>query len=132
MCLNLGPGTSLDRNLRQSLVWSKSQREVATLISESYLLAVVDGWREMRDKFDRDPSMPNPYKEVEDRTFSSLLCRFVSYPVLDLTIAKLQKELLKEAKQASNANPLSGGDVPSSEVSPGMFFQKAIEVEDRL
>ena len=76
--------------------------------------------------------MPNLYKEVEDCTFSSLLCRFISYPVLDLTIAKLQKELLKEAKQASNANPLSGRDVLSSEVSPGMFFQKAIEVEDQL
>ena len=88
----------------------------------------------MRDKFDRDPNMPNPYKEVEDCMFLffSLLCRTISYPLLDLTIAKVQKELLKEAKQASNANPLSGGDVPSSDVSPGLFFQKAVEVEDRL
>ena len=38
-------------------------------MSESYLADVVDQWHEMQDKFDCNPSMPNLYKEVEDRTF---------------------------------------------------------------
>ena len=60
------PGTFLEKNLRQSLAWSKSQREVAMQISESYSAATVDKWRRMRDKFDLDPSEPNPYKEPND------------------------------------------------------------------
>ena len=105
------------------LAWSKSQREVATLISGSYVAGVVAKWREMLDKFDHDPSMPNPYKEVEEHT--------TYHQPLDLTIAELQKELLKEGKLTSNANSLSTDTLPSS-ISPGTFFQKAIEVEDRL
>ena len=129
--LTLVTGTSLDRNLRRSLAWSKSQREIAALVSESYPTAVVDKWREMRDSFDRDTSMPNPYKEVEDRTIFSI---FLSSSIfsdqdLDLTIAKLQKELLKEAMHTSNGSPLS---TTSSSLSSGIFFQKAIEVEDRM
>ena len=131
--LTLNPGVSLNRNLKQSLAWSKSQREVATLISGSYAAGVVAKWREMLDKFDRDPSMPNPYKEVEERTTSlPPFWYLIAYrQPLDLTIAELQKELLKERKLASNANSLSTDTLPSS-ISPGTFFQKAIEVEDRL
>jgi hypothetical protein len=70
----LDPGATLDRNLRRSLAWRKSQREVATLISESYPAAIVDKWRIMRENFDRDRSKPNPYKEVEEREFPYLLC----------------------------------------------------------
>lgn len=65
--LTLGPGTSLVKNLQRSLAWSETQREVAALISESYPANVVAKWREMRDNFDRDPSMPNPYEEAEQR-----------------------------------------------------------------
>ncbi|KAF9781860.1 hypothetical protein BJ322DRAFT_1010483, partial [Thelephora terrestris] len=107
---------ALNRNLQRSVAWSTSQREVATLISGSYPAEIVAKWREMRANFDRDPSRPNPYKEVERH----------------LTIAELQKELLKEAKPASDAHPLPVADARSSNVSPGTLFQKAIEVEDRI
>jgi hypothetical protein len=107
---------------------------VATLVSESYPADVVDKWSKMRSKFELDRSMPNPYKEVEDRKFSSHLfhspCLLI--PSSDLTIAKLQKELLDEAKDTLNSHQISVGQVPSSNISPGTFFQKAIEVEDRL
>ena len=60
-------GTFLDRNLRRSLAWKTSQREVADLMSGSYPADVVSKWRGMRDDFDRDPSKPNPYEDVDDR-----------------------------------------------------------------
>jgi len=66
-------GKSLDKNLRQSLIWSKSQREVANLISESYPADVVNKWRKMRDDFDRDSSRPNPYEEVNNRKTCRIL-----------------------------------------------------------
>ena len=61
-------GASLERNLRRSFAWSKSQREVANLMSGSYPTPTVDNWRKMRDEFDLDPSKPNPYKEVDNCT----------------------------------------------------------------
>lgn len=125
--LTLGQGTSLVRNLQRSLAWSKTQREVATLISASHPPDVVDNWREMRDNFDRDPSMPNPYEEAEQRTVSPFLIRSPLTLPSDVTIAELQKDLLKEARHTSNA-----ADARSSSVFPGTFFQKAIEVEDRM
>jgi hypothetical protein len=71
--LILNSGTSLDRNLRRSFAWSKTQREVATLISKSYPAAVVNEWRKIRDDFDRDPLKANPYEEVEQRTIFSIV-----------------------------------------------------------
>ena len=61
-------GTFLNKNLQVSLAWSKSQRKVATLVSESYSTAIVDEWRKMRDEFDLDQSKPNPYEEVDNRS----------------------------------------------------------------
>ena len=60
-------GTTLKRNLRRSLAWKKSQREVATLISGAYSTATVEKWCKMRDEFDLDNSKPNPYEEVDNR-----------------------------------------------------------------
>ena len=62
-------GTLLDRNLRRSIAWRNSQQEVATLVSESYPAATVDKWRKMRDEFDLDQKKPNPYEEVDNRTY---------------------------------------------------------------
>ena len=59
------PGASLDKNLRRSLLWSNSQREVANLICKSHPKELVKTWKQMRDRFDRDSSKPNPYEEVE-------------------------------------------------------------------
>ena len=63
----LPSGMLLDKNLRRSLAWRKSQQEVATLVSGSYPAATVDEWRKMRDAFDLDQTNPNPYKEVDSR-----------------------------------------------------------------
>lgn len=102
-------------------------------MSSSYPASVVNQWRQMRDKFDQDSSMPNPYEESEDRMFFFSTWLIPVLPsLLDLTIAKLQRELLKEAKQTSNANPLSAGDPQRYGVSSLTFFQKAIELEDRV
>ena len=60
-------GKTLERNLRRSLAWKKSQREVATLISGTYSTATVEKWCKMRDEFDLDNSKPNPYEEVDNR-----------------------------------------------------------------
>jgi hypothetical protein len=76
--------------------------------------------------------MPNPYKEVEQRMFSpSFALHLLTHP-LDLTIAELQRELLNEANHTSNTNSLHDTDGRPSGASLGIFFQKAIEVEDRL
>jgi hypothetical protein len=69
--LTIDSGVLLNRNLQRSLAMSKSQREVATLVSGSYPADVVEKWRQMRANFDRSRTMPNPYKEVEDRKVSS-------------------------------------------------------------
>jgi hypothetical protein len=66
-------GTSLDRNLRRSLAWKTSQREVADLITSSYEASTIREWQKMRDDFDRDSSKPNPYEEIENRTNPSIL-----------------------------------------------------------
>jgi len=90
-------------------------------------------WCKMRDDFDRDPSMPNPYEEVERRMFFffipavSPLTRF-----LDFTMAQLRLELLREEEKHASASPLSAEDRQSQKPSPVMFFRKAIEIEDRL
>ena len=44
-------------------------------------------------------------------------------------MAQLRLELLKEEGKHASANMPSAGD---TRPSPGMFFRKAIEVEDRL
>jgi len=71
-------GVALDRNLRRSFAWKVSQREVANLISASYAPDVVEKWHKMRNDFDLDPTMPNPYEEVENREFS---CRSMIPPL---------------------------------------------------
>ena len=35
---------------------------------------VVEKWHKMQNDFDRNPSMPNLYEEVETRKVSSILC----------------------------------------------------------
>lgn len=62
----LTSGVLFDKNLRRSVAWKKTQREVATLISGSYPADVVAKWHKMRDAYDNDPNMPNPYEEAED------------------------------------------------------------------
>lgn len=42
-------------------------------MSGSYSSDIVDKWRQMRNDFDRDPSKPNPYQEVENRMSSIYL-----------------------------------------------------------
>lgn len=121
---------SLDRNLLRSLAWSKSQREVANLISGSYTVEVVEKWHKMRNDFDGDSSKPNPYEEVEKRTSGFLLCLGVPSltSFVDCTMAQLRLELLKEElKQTSGT-----GDTRPHKVSAGAFFRKAIEIEDRV
>lgn len=58
-------GKFFEKSLQRSLAWSKSQREVATLMSKSYKNPIVDKWHKMRKEFDLDPSKPNPYKETD-------------------------------------------------------------------
>ena len=72
-------GKALDKNFRRSLAWSKSQREIADLMSGSYPPDIVDKWHEMRDDFDCDPSKPNPYQEVENRVSSVCFFGLLSY-----------------------------------------------------
>ena len=63
-------GVFLLKNLHRSLVWGKYQREAATSLSKRYSKEIIDKWVEMRDKFDEDPTSPNPYKEPKNRTHS--------------------------------------------------------------
>ena len=65
---------SLNRNLQRLFMWSRSQREVANLISGTYMPDIVKKWHKMQNDFDHNPSMPNPYEEVETRKVSSILC----------------------------------------------------------
>ena len=74
-------GKLLEKCLRRSLAWKKSQREVATMMSNAFDPATVDKWRKMRDEFDLDGSMPNPYEEPDNRTFSFL--RRLHLPLTD-------------------------------------------------
>jgi len=60
-------GTTLERNLRRSLAWKKSQQDVAALISGAYSTTTVEKWDKMRNEFDLDNSKPNPYEEVDNR-----------------------------------------------------------------
>ena len=130
--LTFNPGVSLDRNLQQLLAWSKSQREVAALISGSYSPAIVFKWCEMLDNLIATPLCPICTRKLKTiRLFSLYYYAQTLTQPLNLTIAELQKELLKEGKHASNSDSLSMDAQPSS-ISMGTFFQKAIEVEDRL
>ena len=63
-------GKLLEKNLRRSLVWKKSQREVATLMSAAFDSTTVDKWHQMRELFDRDQTKPNPYEEVDNRMYA--------------------------------------------------------------
>ena len=58
-------GKLLEKNLRKSLTWKKSQREVAALMSGAFSATIVDGWRKMREAFDLDQTQPDPYKEID-------------------------------------------------------------------
>jgi hypothetical protein len=60
-------GRLLENNLRKSLAWKKSQRQVAALMSGAFSATTVDGWRKMREAFDLDQTNPDPYEEVEHR-----------------------------------------------------------------
>ena len=70
------PGKFLGKNLQRSLAWSKSQRAVANLVSGSYPAETVSEWRKMCEDFDRDPSKPNPYEEVDNRMPPTILKLF--------------------------------------------------------
>ena len=69
-------GVFLLKNLRRSHAWSKSQRKVATSLSQKYPKKTIKEWTKMCDKFDRDPNSPNPYKEPKNRTFIFSLLMF--------------------------------------------------------
>jgi len=71
-------GAFLDKNLQRSFTWSKTQRELATLLSASYSDKTVDAWRKMRDEFDLDQSKPNPYEEIDNCKVSLLFKRVLS------------------------------------------------------
>lgn len=119
-------GKTLERNLRRSLAWKKSQRGVATLISGAYSTATIEKWNKMRDEFDLDNSKPNPYEEVDNRRSlsSNFLGLFLTSPI-DVTMHQLKMELLKEeARELSQGGPLH-------QVSAGAFLRKAVEIEDR-
>ena len=119
-------GKLLEKNLRRSLVWEKSQRDIATLMSGAFDAATVDKWRKMREEFDSDHSKPNPYEEHDNRTFiSSEMPPPPSHQFIDITMAQLKLELLKE-----EAKELTEG-TSAHKVSVGAFLRKAIEIEDR-
>ena len=65
-------GKLLEKNLRWSLAWKKSQRDVADLMSGAFDTATVDKWKEIRDAYDLDNSKPNPYEETET-------CMYICY-----------------------------------------------------
>jgi hypothetical protein len=118
-------GKLLEKTLRRSLVWKKSQREVAALMSGAFDPKVVDKWREMRELFDLDQTNPNPYEEVDNRTSIFYNVSICADEGPDVTLAQLKLELLKE-----DAKQLAGG-TPTNKVSAGTFIRKAIEIEDR-
>ena len=72
-------GVFLLKNLRSSLAWSKSQRAIATSLSQRYPKETISEWIEMRNRFDRDLESPNPYKEPKTRMFLVLFLMF-GYP----------------------------------------------------
>jgi hypothetical protein len=119
-------GTSLEKSLRRSLAWSKSQREAAKLMSGSFETAIVDSWRKMREAFDLDQTKPNPYEEVDNRAFfPRQIFLFPPDWFPDVTMAKLKLDLLKEEAKESS------GRAQPHKVSAGAFFRKAIEIEGR-
>ena len=118
-------GKLLEKNLRRSLAWKKSQREVATLMSAAFDTATVNKWREIRDAFDLNDSEPNPYEEVDNRTYFFRDASVLIDGFIDVTMAQLKLELLKE-----EAKELSEGPLPQK-VLAGAFLRKAIEIEDR-
>jgi len=118
-------GILLEKNLRRSLAWSKSQREIATLMSASYPVTTVDEWRKMRDEFDLDQSKPNPYEEVDNRAFFFQQTPLTTDQIPDVTMAQLKLQLLQEeAKELTERGPMY-------KVSPGAFFRKALDIEER-
>ena len=118
-------GKSLEKNLRRSLAWSKSQRAVAALMSGSYDVATVKKWRKMREKYDLNPSKPNPYEEDDNCAYSVEYVHAPPDQFPDATMAELKVELLEEeAKELLERAPLH-------KVSAGTFFCKAIDIEDR-
>lgn len=96
-------------------------------MSSSYPKDVVKKWSKMRDDFDQDSSKPNPYQESEERTDFSVLFTHLLRRSLDFTMAKLRLGLLKGEQMSASAS----SERPPC-VSPAIFFQKAIETEDRL
>ena len=96
-------------------------------MSSAFDPAIVDKWRKMRDEFDLDGSKPNPYEELDNRTFMFLaaVAPTSSNQFKDVTMAQLKLELLKE-----EAKELSEG-TSAHKVSAGAFLRKAIEIEDR-
>lgn len=118
-------GKFLEKNLRRSLIWKKSQREVATLMSGAFDPDTVGKWRKMRELFDLDQTKPNPYEEVDNRTYAPYDVPVCADEYPDVTLAQLKLELLKE-----DAKELAGG-TPTNKVSAGTFIRKAIEIEDR-
>lgn len=79
----------------------------------------------MRDEFDLDQSKFNPYEEVDNCRSSFFLNISSPDRSSDVTMAQLKLELLKEEARAF----VGHGQPPK--VSPGAFFKKVIEMEDR-
>ena len=79
------------------------------------------------------PLSPTPTKKLNDVRF---FCFFFLHAPLtrssDFTMAQLRLELLKEEAKRTPASPPSAEDTQSQKPSPSVFFQKAIEIEDRL
>lgn len=67
--LYLHLGTTLLKNLKNALSWSKTQRKVADSASSSLSKETLAAWTKVRQEFDWDPSSPNPYEEPEACTF---------------------------------------------------------------
>ena len=119
------PGTSLLKNLQNSLAWSKAQRLIAEDASQSLSKETLAEWTQMRLDFDQDRTKPNPYEEPETCESLELSQSFSPLNPVVVTMESLKRRLDEDERRE-----LRQGRTPSPHtVSANIFVCSALEVE---
>lgn len=120
-------GTTLLKNLKRALSWSRTHRAIADNVSKSLPEDTLAAWIKVRQEFDQDPSKPNPYQEPETCMFPGPL---LTDPVLIFSTV-VTVESLRRQLDNDNESDSHRGHTPPHTMTPGTLIWTAIQIEEQ-
>ena len=105
---------------------SVKQTEIFEKFSATFPPETVARWVRMVERWEDDPTAPNPYNEPEQSKYISKKIHMVADKTLATTLQDVRLELARyETRQ------LASGHIPQHKVSMMGFFSMGFDIEDQ-